>query len=65
VHNLTELLDVLPGLNICNDPDLKQIAADARQSLTVFDPKELRKDKRLRADAAAEARRCPSGPSSC
>lgn len=57
VGNITELLDVLPGLNILGDPDLKRIAVDARQSLTVFDPKELRKDKALRAGAAAEAKR--------
>jgi len=57
VGNLTELLDVLPGLNILGDPDLKRIAADARQTLTAYNPKELRKDKALRAGAAAEAKR--------
>lgn len=57
VGNLTDLLDVLPGLNILGDQDMKRIAADVRQSLAVHDPKELRKNKALRADAASEAKR--------
>lgn len=57
VHNLSALVDLLPGLNVLNDPQLKAIEQDIRASLTGYDPKDLRKDSAARQAAAADAKR--------
>lgn len=56
VENLTDLVDVLPGLNMLNDPDLEAMRQDIKVRLCGLDPKDLRKDKDFRAQAAGEAK---------
>ena len=56
--NLIELCEILPGLNILNDPDLKRMGREIRQRLDGYDMKDLRHPKKgeaLKAAAAAEA----------
>lgn len=54
VTNLVKLVDVLPKLNITNDPELDRLAEQVRHSLLV-DPKELRKSDAVRAETAKAA----------
>ncbi len=55
VTNLREVLDVLPALNLTDDPVLAQLVADAKQKLAPHDPDRLRADPSLRRDVATEA----------
>lgn len=57
VKNLEEIIDILPDLNILNDPNLERIAEDMRRTLSGYDAKTLRGDVTQRAQAAAEAQR--------
>jgi hypothetical protein len=54
VTNLVKLVDVLPKLNVTNDPELERLAEQVRTSLLV-DPKELRKSETVRAETAKAA----------
>jgi hypothetical protein len=54
VTNLVRLVDILPKLNITNDPELERLAEQVRTSLLV-DPKELRKSESVRAETAKAA----------
>jgi hypothetical protein len=55
VGNLVELCDVLPRLNITDDPQLEQMCGQVRSKLAGHNPQALRKDKELRQLVAAEA----------
>lgn len=55
VSNITELVDLIPGLNVLDDPDLNQLAREIKAKLTGVDPKDLRKDKATRSQAAKDA----------
>jgi len=57
VDNLQEIVDILPKLNLTDDPDLEAIRQDVQHHLTGLDPAELRKDKDQRKEVAAEAKR--------
>lgn len=57
VKNLEELAELLPALNILDDPDLDRIIRDVAQSLVGYKPDVLRKDKTIRAEVAGEAKR--------
>jgi len=46
IGNIAELCDLLPRLNITNDPKLIEIIKDARKALVPLDPKDLR-DKQI------------------
>jgi hypothetical protein len=54
VTNLVKLVDVLPKLNVTNDPELERLAEQVR-TLLVVDPKELRKSETVRAETAKAA----------
>ncbi|MBV9437421.1 MAG: hypothetical protein JOZ44_15285 [Acidobacteria bacterium] len=54
VTNLVKLSDVLPKLNVTNDPELNRLAEQVRNSLLV-DPKELRTSELKRAQTAQAA----------
>jgi hypothetical protein len=56
VRNVEELVDLLPGLNVLDDPDLKQIGDEIKAKLHGYDPKTLRKDKAARSQAALDAK---------
>lgn len=55
VGNIVELCDVLPRLNLTNDPNLNKIIKDARAALASLNPKALRKYKLERKAAAGKA----------
>jgi hypothetical protein len=57
VRNLEEIVELLPDLNILNDPQLEQVRQDIKNSLIGYDPKDLRKDKAVRNNVASEAQR--------
>lgn len=57
VKNLSELVDMLPALNILQDPELERIRQDVAANLTGIAPKDLRIDTKVRAEAAREAAR--------
>jgi hypothetical protein len=53
IENARELIQILPALNLTNDPELTQLAEELDGILVP--PDRLRQDKRLRADTAAKA----------
>ena len=55
VTNITDLLDVLPILNLTGDPAVTQFAAEMRDSLTLYTPDQLRNAEYARNDTAARA----------
>lgn len=55
ILNLRDLLDLLPGLNVTEDPDLCAIADVARVQLAGINPGTLRTDSTARTSAAAAA----------
>ncbi len=55
VNNLNEIVDLLPALNILNDPNLERINRDIKDTIAGFDAKTLRKDTLQRREAAAKA----------
>lgn len=57
VTNLEELVDLLPGLNILDNADLKAIHRDLKKTLYGVDPQELRAQPEARSEAAKEADR--------
>jgi hypothetical protein len=57
VGNLEELVEMLPALNITNDPDLERIRQDLLDTIVGYAPRDLRKDSAVRTAAANESRR--------
>lgn len=57
VSNLEEIVDILPELNVFNDPDLEQIRQSIVQNVIGYEPKELRKNPAVRAAVAGEAQK--------
>ena len=55
IDHLDELADILPDLNLAEDPVLDKLSGDIRMHLGCLDIVDLRKDKNLRARAAKEA----------
>lgn len=53
IGNARSLIDILPALNLTNDPELTNIAAELQTIL--MPPDRLRSDKGLRADTARKA----------
>jgi len=56
VTNLQELVDLLPNLNVLDDPDLEAIRLDIAQKFSGLDAVTLRQDDGLRTQVATEAR---------
>jgi hypothetical protein len=54
VTNLVKLTDVLPKLNVTNDPELERLSDQVRASLLI-DPKELRQSDSVRTETAKAA----------
>lgn len=57
VENIREVCNMLPKLNIMDDPDLENLRLQALIQLTPYGPDALRSDPVLRSDRAAEAKR--------
>ncbi|BCO09301.1 hypothetical protein GF1_16770 [Desulfolithobacter dissulfuricans] len=55
VGNLCDLVDLLPRLNLTNDPVLEQMRRDVEESLCIYEPEELRKNPVARKEAAEAA----------
>lgn len=55
VSNIEALVDLLPGLNVLDDPDLRAMGEEIKAKLAGADPKDLRKDKAVRTQAAKDA----------
>lgn len=56
VQNLTDLVDILPNLNILGDTHLENMTNELRTTLCSHTPEELRKSTTLRKDTADKAR---------
>lgn len=54
IKNVNEMVDILPGLNITNDPDLAQIGADLRDVVHGKSARRFRNDASARSEAAAK-----------
>lgn len=55
VGNLEKIVDILPDLNISDDPDLTAMTNSVKSVLCGYTAKELRKDKELRKHVAEDA----------
>lgn len=55
VRNIEELIELLPGLNVLDDPTLTAMGQEIKAKLTGIDPKDLRKNKEVRTQAAKDA----------
>jgi hypothetical protein len=55
VSNILELVDLIPGLNVLDDPTLNALGDEIKAKLGGVDPKDLRKDKGVRSQAAKDA----------
>jgi hypothetical protein len=55
--NLEELVELLPGLNVLDDPDLERVRQDIKKTLCGLDPKGLRSDTAYRKEVGGEAKR--------
>jgi len=56
VDNVIELANLLPKLNVTNDPKLNGLIAEMKKKLCVFEPQELREDVKVREHAADQAK---------
>lgn len=56
INNLKELADLVPNLNMLDDPELTKLAQQLRKIAELYDPDTLRKNKRLRESVAQEAK---------
>jgi hypothetical protein len=57
IHNLEEIVDMLPALNVTNDPDLARITKDIKNTVIGYKPEEIREDKKVRKEVSGEAKR--------
>lgn len=57
LENIEELVDVLPGINLVDDPDIERIRKDIKVTLTGLDPRMIREDITLRAQVAEDAQK--------
>jgi hypothetical protein len=57
ITNLQELVDMMPDLNFTNDPNLTRIASEIERTLLGYEPKDLRKQDKVRKAAADDAAR--------
>lgn len=55
IENLREVVALLPDLNVTDDPTLERIRRQVEQSLTQYDPKDLRDNVNTREQVAAAA----------
>ena len=57
LDNLVGIVEMLPAMNIMNDPNLAKIGEDIRDAISGIEVKELRKDKMVRKAAAKATQR--------
>jgi len=56
VDNIADLINIMPEMNLMNDPKLTEIAAKIQQDICIFDPEELRHDEQSREKAVANSK---------
>lgn len=56
VHNLKEIADLLPGLNLTNDPELTKIGAEIHRMVGGTDAKDIRKYPEMRQAISGQAK---------
>jgi hypothetical protein len=56
VTNITELLDIVPSLNITNDAEVARVAQQTRNALCVYEAASLRANAGLRDEVVAKAK---------
>lgn len=56
VTNISEMLDLIPGLNVLDDEDIERVRAEIAKALGGIDARDIRKDPALRAELAGEAK---------
>ncbi len=55
IHNLQEIVDLLPALNLMDDPELERMRVQVAGLISGVTPKELRANPKVRADISTEA----------
>lgn len=55
VTNITEMLDLVPGLNVLDDPNIEAVRKSIAEALGGIDAKSIRKDPAFREELAGEA----------
>lgn len=55
-EKMDELIEMLPGLNVLDDPDIEAIRRDLHAKLKGVDPKDVRKNPAYREELAGEAK---------
>lgn len=56
VRNVAELVDLIPGLNLLDDPNIEQLRVEIKSKLTGIDPKDIRKDAEFREELSGQAK---------
>lgn len=56
LSNITRVVELVPKLNVTNDPELDQLAADINTALNGYSSVQLRQSSATRADAAAKGK---------
>lgn len=56
INNICELCEILPRLNITDDPELERMRREAEEKLCSYDPQNLRENASYRMEAADRAR---------
>jgi hypothetical protein len=56
VTNISDMLDLVPGLNVLDDPNIEKVRKAIATSLGGIDAKTIRKDPELRQELAGEAK---------
>ena len=56
IENVVELVNLLPKLNVGNDPKLEKVRKETQKKLCAFEPDTLRKDDKVRSKAAEDAK---------
>lgn len=55
IENMAELVELIPGLNVLDDPNIEGIRQDIAKRIAGVDPKDVRKDPEFRQELAGEA----------
>jgi hypothetical protein len=55
VENIVELVNLLPKLNIANDPELEKLRKEVQKKVCAFEPDTLRESEEVRSKAASDA----------
>jgi len=56
VGNIQELLEMVPGLNVLDDPDIERVRQEISMKLTGHSAKDIRSDPALRQELSGEAK---------